>query len=212
MSLLRLRVTNECPPDEFRYVHPEDGHTTRANVRADWLAKILKHKRDNGYDVPADWKEMAEDQLARSLPPGWSFYEDGSQPDTFLDRRTPVEDVMNGTRVLLAFAQAGCQIVPQAEAERRGQICARCYARETVRGCSPCVGLANLVAEVCGSGTTSADSILEDKVCLVCHCSARANLWIPVEVSKAGVTPEMMRNFPAFCWKRQGIEALASST
>lgn len=211
MTTLRLLPGSTCPPDKFRYIHAEDGHANTAFDRDSWFAAILRHKQNNGYEIPDDWQARAEDQLCRVLPPGWCEYAHGGEPSEFLDRRTPLQDIVNGTKVLAAFVASGCELVPQAEAETRGAICAGCYAREAVQGCAPCVGLSNLVAEICGARETRADAILEGKACLVCHCAARANVWIPVEVSKEGVTPEMMRQFPDFCWKRQQIEALTEA-
>lgn len=208
MTRLHLLQRTVCPPDKWRYVHPEDGYVSSCFTYDGWMAKILKHKKDNGYEVPPDWREQAEDQLCKSLPPGWCQYDGGGDPSVFLNRRTAIGDIVRATEVLYEFVKQGHPIVDQKTAEERAQTCARCYAKDSVQGCSPCVGLANLIADVCGAQTTSADEVLENKQCLVCGCSARANVWVPVSVSAAGWTDEMSALAPNWCWKKQEIEAL----
>jgi hypothetical protein len=46
----------------------------------------------------------------------------------------------------------------------------------------------------------------------VCKCSNKAQVWVPIEHLKRGVTPEMMPLFPPKCWKRQGIEEMDAET
>jgi hypothetical protein len=210
--VLRLKPSNITPPDGFRFRVPGDGTLITANVRSDWLDKIAKHYRDNGYTLSDDWQAQAETQLCALLPPGWCRYDDGTEPRTFIDRRFNLGDAINGTNVLIEFVKQGAPLVNQDTAEARAKTCAACYALLDIPGCNTCASFANYVAEVAGARATKADPLLETKVCGVCHCSARANIWIPVEVSKAGVTDEMMEQFPDWCWKKQGIEALRKSS
>lgn len=209
--MLRLKPTNVTPPDAFRFRVPEDGTDIIANDHSGWLAKIQKHYTDNGYPLPPDWVARAEAQLCATLPPGWCQHEDGTENTAFMNRRFEVADAINGTKVLIEFVKQGAPIVAQDIAESRAKTCAACYALLHIPGCGPCVGFANYVAEVTGARRTLADPILETKVCGVCHCSAKANVWIPVEVSQRGVTDEMLAMFPDFCWKRNEMLALHDS-
>jgi hypothetical protein len=209
--MLRLNPSNVTPPDEFRFVVPHDGVPIRANNYQGWLDRIKDHYKDNGYDLPEDWIAIAEDQLCRILPAGWCRYDDGSEPTRFIDRRFSFEDVKNGTKVLIEFVKQGAPLVSQAVAEERGRTCAACYAALPIPGCTSCTAFANVVAEVAGARTTKADPMLDSKACAVCGCSAIANLWVPVEVSQAGVTEEMMALWPAHCWKGNEIRALRAA-
>ena len=149
MNLLKLRNTNEVPPDGYRYTDPNDGFRIGPiNGKADWLAAILKHKSDNGYPVESNWAELAEDQLVRILPPGWGFYDDGSLSEMHVDSRMSFDDVINGTKVLVEFVKQGTPLVSQELAESRGRTCSSCYFNQPVAGCAPCRGLSNLVEEV----------------------------------------------------------------
>lgn len=207
--MLKLRETNETPPDGFRYVHPTDGRRIGPfNSKHDWLAAIRKHYEDNGYPLPEDWKEQAEDQMARVLPPGWGVYPDGRTQEHFVDSRMGFDDVINGTNVFVQFVKQGTPLVDQELAEQRGRICSACYYNQSIAGCAPCRGLSNLVEEVAQMRKTEADSLLQSKSCLVCKCVSRAHIWMPANVLVHGVTGAMMELFPDFCWKKKEIRAL----
>lgn len=206
--MLRLKPSNVTPPDDFRFVVPEDGTVIRRNNYQAWTEAIQKHYADNGYTLPEDWISKAEEQLCQTLPPGWCRYDDGTEPTRFINRRFTLDDAVNGTKVLIEFVKQGAPLVSQEEVEARGKTCAACYAALAIPGCTSCSAFANVVAEVAGARKTKADAILDSKTCGVCGCSAIANLWIPVEVSEAGVTQEMMELWPAFCWKGQQIRVL----
>jgi hypothetical protein len=194
--MLKLLQRSETPPDKYRFTFREDGYRISNFSYDGWLAGIKKHATDNGYVLPENWVALAEDQLCRLLPPGWCKYEDGRPHDGRINARMSLDDVLNGGKVFLEFVKSGGRIVEQEEAERRGRICAGCYMRSSIPGCAPCVGLSNLVAEVCGAQSTESDPLLESKSCLVFKCPAKANIWIPVDTSKVGVTAEMLPLLP----------------
>lgn len=210
---LQLVTRGVTVPDKFRYKIPEDGHWIAEHMDPEsWLRAIRKHYADNGYPIPDDLQQIAEDQLCRTLPAGWCRYVDGRDPEAFIDRRIGVSTVISGTKVFAKFLLEGAPTVSQEEAERRALICSRCYALDTVQGCGSCLSIAEAVSEVVGARKTPSDAALEGKACLVCKCSAKANVWMPVEVSRVGVSEERLKLFPEFCWKKQGIEALIAKT
>lgn len=212
MSLLKLIDTNTTPPDGYRFIHPEDGYRTGPfNAKADWLLAILKHKEDNGYPVAPDWQAQAEDQLARMLPPGWGYYENGEAPQHFIDARMGYEDVMNGMRVLIEFVRQGAPLVDQQLAESRAKTCSACFYNIRVAGCGTCIGLANIVEEVATNKHTESDGVLEDKSCGICRCVSRAHIWLPADVLAKGVNDGMMELFNEvpWCWKAKEIRALS---
>lgn len=204
-------IVKECaPPDDFRYTFPEDGHRVKSSHYHGWLRLIKKHYQQNEYPLPADWAELAEDQLCRLLPPGCCQYSDGSDPEFHMRMRFDINDVINGTKVLGGWKLAGMPLVPKEEAEARGAICAACYANVQVPGCGPCVGFANLVADVAGAVPLESDLQLEGRSCGYCHCSSRANVWVPLEISRHGVTQDALDAMPQHCWKKKGIAELAA--
>lgn len=193
--MLRLKPSNTCPPDGFTYRF-DDGHTVYANTREGWRAAVTKHAVDNGYPVPTD--EEIEEQLCRRLSGEWCS---GGDQYSFINTRFTLNDFLRGTKVLASFVLSGAPLVSPEQAEARALICSRCVANVAVQGCSACSGMANAVAEAKGAQGTKYDHLL--RACSVCKCANEAQVWIPAEYLKKGVTPEMMKTYeqiPA-CWK-----------
>lgn len=206
--MLKLVNLRETPPDNYRYTFLEDGQRIESFGHQSWLDGIKEHYKRNGYPMPDNWRELAEDQLCRLLPPGWCIHEDGRRPEHFIDSRLSVWDIMRGTQVLAAFVLSGGATVSKELAESRAVTCAACPFNMGVAGCAPCIGLSNVIADASGSIETKADDQLRS--CAICKCSNRAQSRIPIKHLAKGVTDEMMDQFPEWCWKKK--EMLASKT
>ncbi len=211
-DLLHLLDRNETPPDKFRWTCPHCAWRFETFAKKDWFDTIENHFRMNPdtHRLPENWKAEAEHQMCSLLPPGWCAYTDGRPQDAFIDQRMTMDMVLNGTRVLVAWTMSGMKVVSQEVAEKRAATCAACYMRAPVPGCGACVGIANLVAEAIGGRSTKSDQYLENSSCLACGCSAKANVWVPVEISQAGVSDAAMKLFPkgTFCWKATRLREL----
>lgn len=211
MSLLRIvKNTREAPPGPdnrgYQFTH-ETGHKSYGLDPDTWWADILKFRRNNGLPILDDLRATVEDQFCHLLPPGWCQYEDGSAQTKFIQTRLTIDDIWHGTLVLVAFVDNGCQITPKEVAESRARICAACEFNVGVSGCGPCVGLSALVGQV-AKGATSSDEQLGVRVCAICKCSSRAQVWLPADVLAAGVDDEMLTRFPSHCWKKSQISEL----
>lgn len=216
-SLLKLRVTNETPPGGYRYTDPNDGYMIGPyDNREIWLKYVEKHKRDNGYPVDEDWRQQAEDQLARLLPIGWGFYDTGQEFTDTIDARLKGGDIMNGTRVMLelvrrvaAFKLFGLDspFVSKEVATERAMICSRCPFNIPVTGCFSCTGISEIIEEMSGGYTTPYDDMLRS--CGICKCSNKAQVRVEGVVLKEGVTSEQRRLFETtlWCWKLPAIDA-----
>src|SRR5439155_12239204 len=163
--MLRLKPNNVTPPDKFTYRFPQDGFTAKAFNRDDWFRVIDKHYKDNQYEQPENWREIAEDHLCRRLSGEWCV---GGGEHSFFSTRFTLDDFLRGTKVLSTFALSG-QVVSKELAEQRALICSRCVANVKVEGCAACTGMANAVAEAKGAKATKYDYLLES--CAVCKCS-----------------------------------------
>lgn len=196
---------NDVPPDRLRFTHV-DGHVTEATDRATWYEKIRKHETDNGRELDADWKEHAQDQLCRILPPGWCRYEDGAVQRSYVNVRLSRDDWFRGMKVLTDIVTTDEPLVDQAEAERRAAICSSCPANVPIEGCSACVGMLNVIAQVRGAVTTEAEPLL--KACSICHCSNKAQVWVKADILRKGITPEQEGQFATipWCWKREALQ------
>jgi hypothetical protein len=207
-DLLHLIVKERAPPDNFRYTFREDGHRIKSFHYYGWLRLIKKHYQDNQYPMPDDWVEIAEDQVCRLLPPGHCEYDNGEQPEYFVNTRFGLEDAINGTKALMAWTVSGFPLVSREVAEERGACCAACYANVNVPGCTSCVQFAGLVADVVGIEPLKSDTQLLNKVCAFCKCATRAHVWLPASVLRTGVSDEALAAMPSWCFKKKAIAEL----
>lgn len=210
---LRLKIRDVVPyGGGYRYTFKEDGARVEGGNYDAWIARIRAHYERNNYPMPEDWKEQAEDQLCRLLPEGLCTYPDGSKPEFFVNLQFNLHDAIHGTQVLGRWIASGFDLVPQEVAEERGRTCASCYANVHLPGCGSCLGFANHVAQVVGvDKKLKSDPYLEGRSCAYCHCSSRANAWVPVEISKVGVSPEALEAMPSWCWKKRDIALLTEN-
>ena len=204
---LRVKIRGMTPPNGFRYTFSQDGVQVHCGVYEDFLLKVKQHYQRNGYAMPEDWAEQAEDQCCRLMPAGVCMYGDGSEPEFIINNRFSFDDVVNGTKTLAAWVASGFPLVEQEVAEARASICTACYANVSIPGCTSCVNFAQVVSEVVGRKELKTDQFLENKSCAYCRCASQVNVWIPVEVSRHGLSQEFLEQAPEHCWKR--AEALA---
>lgn len=203
-DFLHLISRGSSPPDRFRYTFPEDGHRVVGFHYDGWLTEIKNHYQRNEYPMPENWKEIAEDQLCRLLPPGHCEYSTGEPPEFFVNSRFTLEDALHGTAALAAWTFSGFPLVDKAVAEERGAICSACYANVNIPGCSSCVNFAGKVGDIVGQTELKSEARLYGKVCAFCRCATKAHVWMPKSVLRAGVTDEALNAMPkGFCWKRK---------
>src|SRR5256885_3566508 len=151
--MLRFKRTGTTPPDKFTWKFPQDGFIASAFDIEEWFAKIDKHYKDNGYEQPKNWKEIAENDLCRRLSGEWCS---GGGDHSFVNTRFTLNDFIRGTKVLASFALSG-SVVSKEVAERRALICSRCPVNVRVPGCASCTGVANVVAGGQGDAPTEED-------------------------------------------------------
>lgn len=200
--MMRLSCTErEVPPDGHFFVFP-DGTRIQEFFRPDWYNRIFAHYTQNNLPIPADWKEQAEDQLCKRLPPGWCKHVSGDYDGEPINTRIGVADLLRGMTVLAQIAADPDPFVTQEEAEERGKACAGCFANENVPGCLPCIGFSNMIGNLIGQHETKSDPFL--KSCLVCKCANRAQIWVKDRLLAKGITPQMHGQFKSVgehCWK-----------
>lgn len=194
LSLIK-KPFGPCPPDGFRYVFPEDGWTAHAWCYTDWIDVAVAHLRANGKDAPPDLAERMEDQLCQTLDPGWCAYDDPNRPRPVASLGW--DDVKGALATFGRWLKDGCEVVTQEEAERRAQICSRCYLNVHITGCSVCQ---RMVSEVVGDKKTSVDGVL--KACGACKCVLRAKVWFPIKTLDTE-TEKLQSIYPEHCWQRK---------
>ncbi len=194
--MLKLKPSNETPPDKFRYVF-HDGHTVHAFDKPDWINKTEEYAVNNGYPIPTI--EVMEDQLCRTLSGEWCT---GGDQYSFVSNRFTFDDFLRGMKTLSAFVIKD-EVVPQGVAESRATICSRCVLNMSIPGCHSCTGLVDSVMAIKGAKATKNDHLLNS--CGICHCSNQAQVWVPIERLAKSTTPEMLEKYKRVgeCWKNE---------
>jgi len=198
MSRLLLNNTwGACPPDGYRYVHPETGHLTHAWTYVDWVEFARQHLLANNLPVPDDLGEQMQNQLCQTLEPGWCNFDDPNRPRA--STTLSWNDVMAGIGTFTRWLKAGLKFVSQTEADRRAFICSRCYLNVNVQGCAGCQ---KVVEELVGNKKSKYDPALRS--CGACKCFLRAKVHFPISIlDKSGVNQEL---YPGFCWAKKDGE------
>ena len=202
--MLRLKPSNQTPPDKFRWKAP-DGHTIHAFGKDEWIEKVKKYCTDNGYPIPTI--EEMEDALCRTLSGEWCT---GGDEYSFVSNRFTFDDFLRGMRTLGEFVLTG-QVVSQEIAEARGIACSRCVLNTELPGCASCAGMANAVVAIKGAKTTKVDHLL--RVCSICKCHNAAKIWLPIEIIDKSTTHEMLEQYNRVseCWMKSELANLEAT-
>lgn len=195
--MLRLKDKSKGPPDEFRYVHAETGHLSKAVNFWAWEEAIMSHRKANNLPIPGNMMDLAQDQICRTIGPEWCEHSDEA---THVSTRFNFGDVVNGMKALGKMMLGLVEFVSQEEADRRARVCAGCYFNVNAEGCGSCRKIAELISGPVAKKKTAWDHLL--KVCAICRCSNAAKVWFPLDEIPTDETQQAL--FPTFCWQRVG--------
>lgn len=193
---LRLIKPSVCPPDGFRYVFPEDGFIAHGWTYDAWVSCAASHVQANNLPHHELLSEQMEEQLCRTLPPGWCSYDDPNAPrvSTSLDWNA----VKDGLTTFARWIAKGCKYVSQGEADRRALICSRCYLNVHVDGCAACHAA---VQEITKGKHSAHDYAL--RACAVCKCLLKAKVHFPMDILDRE-NPKRQELYPEHCWLKKG--------
>lgn len=196
----KLFTQNTVPNKGFRFLVPETNFLVEA---PDWdtlTTEVFKHRRANGLGSPADYRDTIEDWLCNQLPSGFCYQVDKNDPKNL--GGLSFEQVKQGTATLVEWFFKGGKKVDKSEAESRTKVCSGCKYNQEPQGCSGCAksSVHELIDKVVGGESHAGDSTL--KGCVVCGCSLRAKVWIPLDIIKNHTTPERNDLFPEWCWAK----------
>lgn len=179
----------------FVYVQPESGLEFK-HARMEYLiAQIKKHRLANNYPIGTNFEQEIEAAVCNRNP---ELCKDMAMQPTV---QLGLADILRGTRVIGEFVAKGMPFVSDTEADRRAATCSNCtFNMDYHKPCAACGGLAELVTGIVGGRKTKYDGKL--KACNVCHCANAAQIHIPLEILRKGVTSEMDTNWPENCWKK----------
>lgn len=194
-----ISVPEDGEGRNFRYLHRETAHWSDALEHYTWGERIRLHRKANNLEPITI--AVAEDQLCKSLPPGWCTQDPGNAPPS-VNTRFGWSDFVAGMQAFARLMSGGLQFVPQAEADRRAAICTSCFFNVGISGCGTCQKMATLIVGDVAKQKTPYDGSL--KACAVCKCSLPALVHFPMEALET--TLEKQAQYPDFCWQSQGGE------
>jgi len=203
--LQKLIIKDMVVPGRFRFTVPETGYKIKDELSMSGLLdRVKKHYEDNSLKLPDDWKERVEDQICRQLPEGWCEYSDG-KPARGAKSILSAESIVKGITSLATMAAesfSGVDVfVDQNEANRRAEICVRCYQNMTTNFCAGCgvmQTITSMVSKVKGSRTTPLDSNLY--TCGMCGCRNEAIVHVNKNILLSGEKSETTNSRPDWCW------------
>lgn len=189
---VKLKSKNVVPPGGWYF---EQGrYRIQGETWAALVANVAAHRTSNGLPV-GNVADEVENQICTRHPQFCSLPE---QP-TVHESPGFWASVKNCTTALIKLGLGKDDLVSQAEANRRGLICAGCHNNvERSGGCAKCQkALADMFGgSVVGSRSTPHDPRL--KACSICNCENRLKIWFPL--SALQIDDSNRNAFPAFCW------------
>jgi hypothetical protein len=204
MSFQKLKNISQVPPGRFSFTVPENGFKVEGQLSIeDLFRKVEAHYKDNAIPLPSDWKDRVEDQICRRLPAGWCNYSGekyvGFQP------QLSAETILKGIKSLSAMALAAVKgeevWVDQNEANKRAEICSRCFYNMSSNFCGGCAtgqAIREMVSKVKGSRSTPSDANLQS--CGVCGCKNEAIVHVNRNLLLTGEKSETTARRPDWCW------------
>mgnify|MGYP006270111269 CR=1 FL=1 len=216
MILQRISRGGSIPPGGYSFTCPETGYRFSGYHNADELYRQIEaHYRANDIPLPDNWRELVEDQMCQRLPAGWCQYDDGT-PAAGITEGLSFDRIMQGitslSNMAAEAAKGGDPFVDQDEAEKRADICTRCFYNVPSGFCMGCGGarvILDMVAKVKGNRTTSKDGALQN--CGVCGCRNDAIVHVKRNILLSGENPDTTNKRPAWCWLKNPDLTQASS-
>jgi len=204
---LKLRLRNRqtiAYGGVWNYTDPHSGQHFSFYLFDGLVERIRAHRIANNFPVGLEFEQEIEDQLCLNHPDECSHVPEGMPVRT----RLSLNDVLNGTRVMMQFYAKGKPLVSHAEAEARAETCSKCPLNiDFSKPCSMgiCGELKQLVDSIIDHKQTKYDSQLRS--CQICGCYLSAAVHLPLDVQCVGVTEKMKTYFEfakqqSRCWKQ----------
>lgn len=188
---LSKRQQHHTPPFGWEYI-TQEGHAIRAQSLSELTRVTARYLQMNHRDVPDNLSELIEDQICNRLPKWWCS---GKPARVVISKAM----IMSGFNLMVNLWKARGRVrVPQAEAERRAEICATCPENRDHAMCIPCHGLYSIVYAFFRNCRTTLDQHL--RICGVCGCINAAQVHVTGDLL-AKLNERDPHTYPPVCWK-----------
>ena len=195
------------PPGNWRIKVPQTGvefkhYDYRAITNA-----YKSHCNANGILLSPNWEEEFLSEMCKQNP-NWGSKCIPNSSKKVTRRRLSLTAVLSFLNMMRIWAQSTLSgkdaFVSQEEADRRAGICVGCPFNTTLQfSCGACMGaVLTLIQGVIGKRKTQYDSRLG--ACLVCSCSLKAAVHIPIDIQRQGLSEDIKKDFNDinYCWKK----------
>ena len=165
------------------------------------------HCNANGIFLTPRWEEEFISEMCKQNP-HWGNSCTKINMKNIQKRKISVSSVLSFLNMMKAWAQStisgNSAFVSQEEAEKRASICASCPMNATLQfSCGACMSaVITLISSIIGNRKTERDKDLG--ACLVCSCSLKAAVHVPVDVQKESLPEDIKKEFDKIthCWKK----------
>jgi len=204
----RLKDRMMVPPGGYSYTQVETGRTYDGQSLEETVQFFMKHRASNSLARTSHDEVLddVEDQICKRLGFEWCK---NMAVDSWGFQLT-WDSIVAGTKTLageaLSVLTGGEVWCSQQEAERRAEICSRCFANQRGGGCMGCGFMdrvRDLIGKTCSDQRTKCDDRLQS--CLVCGCLLQCKVHYPSEVLKAGMSEKQRQAYAdvPHCWMNQ---------
>lgn len=195
------------PPGNWKIKVPKTGIVFKHYDYRAIRNAYRSHCNANGIFLSPNWEEEFLSEMCKQNP-DWGNKCRPMAGKNVVRRRLSLTAVLSFLNMMRAWAESTLSgkaaFVSQDEAERRAGICVNCPFNATLQfSCGACMGaVLTLIHGIIGKRKTSYDDRLG--ACLVCSCSLKAAVHVPVDVQREGLNEELKQDFDQikYCWKR----------
>lgn len=201
-----LGLEGSSPKPGFWDRDPDTGSLFYKPTLSELVSALIEHRFANNLPCTGSIALEVEDRICARLDSSfWRWRRRADARRFFTGPIRPdvsVEQIKKTVAMFGRWLRSGRPIVEEEEATRRASICANCPGHFNVRimGCTGCKAGYALVRKL-RPRKHRMDSKL--KVCAVCKCENRTQIWLPSDFLGDTVLPNTLSQFPVGCWKKE---------
>lgn len=202
---MRLKSTLVEPPGGWFFQEPATGMTFKDIAFSMLVQRVAVHRRNNNIETKGDLASEIETAICARLSPENQVAH--CEMGTAYPKSVHWSMIDRFLKSAVAFVTGDENLVSQAEAERRANICAACPLNTGLHGCAMCRQTLNALREKLTTRRTTQDDKLQ--ACSWCLCDNRVQVHVPLSALRAG--KRELPNPPSWCWQHPNHQPEAAS-